>query len=296
MDYINYQSPTLSEDPQELNPTTTSPNTVRTIEPNRSLNESTERRLYGAYRNNDTTERSLTPVSTPDAPLIYPLFNEYNANEARDLNRQVTSTTTNTTQGQFPLPPFTTTPSRRGDSSTIRNPYSMQPSMNIPTQPWPNAAMPNYQMSSQQGMYLPVRNTPYYNLGSGEYVNYDDYEDAERDLDYLKQFYPTVCRIIQEAVQEECDQLEYEGSAMFDEYPDKLTLERMMQRIYQRVKDNAELKPYFSATTPTQVSANQIPYYSCPSCNVVDDFIHILFINEMYHRRRRYHNRRRWFY
>ena len=74
MDYINYQNPSLSSDDDSTNAPTTSPITVRTVEPNRSQTESTEQRLYGSYRNNDKAVRNLIPVSTPDAPLIFPLL------------------------------------------------------------------------------------------------------------------------------------------------------------------------------------------------------------------------------
>lgn len=46
--------------------------------------------------------------------------------------------------------------------------------------------------------------------------------------DYL---YPIEVKEIQAAVQEMCDRMEYDGSLMYDEYPDKVSVERMAQRI-----------------------------------------------------------------
>lgn len=44
-------------------------------------------------------------------------------------------------------------------------------------------------------------------------------------------------RKVQELVEEECDKMEYEGSLMFDEYPDRL----MLRQICKRIRDKAGL-------------------------------------------------------
>ena len=48
----------------------------------------------------------------------------------------------------------------------------------------------------------------------------------------IKDLYPKEVRTIQAMVEEECDKMEYEGSLMFDEYPDKLMLRQIVNRIY----------------------------------------------------------------
>lgn len=48
--------------------------------------------------------------------------------------------------------------------------------------------------------------------------------------DYL---YPGEVLPIQEIVEEFCDRMEYDGSLMYDEYPDKTSIERMVQKICQ---------------------------------------------------------------
>lgn len=59
--------------------------------------------------------------------------------------------------------------------------------------------------------------------------------EYERDMERMKRMYPQEVRSIQEYVEEECDKLEYEGSMMFDEYPDRLMLRRICSNIYQKV-------------------------------------------------------------
>ena len=58
--------------------------------------------------------------------------------------------------------------------------------------------------------------------------------EYERDMEQLKRLYPQEVRTIQELVEEECDKMEYEGSMMFDEYPDRLMMRQICDRVYQK--------------------------------------------------------------
>ena len=49
---------------------------------------------------------------------------------------------------------------------------------------------------------------------------YDDDRTDRRDYDYMKSVYPETAKRLLPFVEEECDRLEYEGSMMYDEYPD----------------------------------------------------------------------------
>ena len=68
---------------------------------------------------------------------------------------------------------------------------------------------------------------------------YDNSEEAEKDFDYMKQLYPRSSVQIQELIEEACDKLEYEGSIMFDEYPDRLQLALMANKIYNQIAPSA---------------------------------------------------------
>lgn len=63
-----------------------------------------------------------------------------------------------------------------------------------------------------------------------------DYVDEERmsrrDTEYMRSIYPEVAKILLPYVEEECDRLEYDGSLIYDAYPDKLMLRLMCTRIY----------------------------------------------------------------
>ncbi len=61
-----------------------------------------------------------------------------------------------------------------------------------------------------------------------------DAEDMneKNDMEYWKQLYPEQTRRIQREVEHQCDLLDYEGSVMYDEYPDRISLTRICESIY----------------------------------------------------------------
>lgn len=61
-----------------------------------------------------------------------------------------------------------------------------------------------------------------------ELAQIEEERDKGTDLKYL---YPIEVASIQNMVSEVCDQMEYDGSMMFDQYPDKTTIERMAASI-----------------------------------------------------------------
>lgn len=66
---------------------------------------------------------------------------------------------------------------------------------------------------------------------------YDDERVDQRDFEYMKSLYPETARELMPYVEAECDRMEYEGSMIYDEYPDQLQIRLMCGRIYDKVKD-----------------------------------------------------------
>jgi hypothetical protein len=60
--------------------------------------------------------------------------------------------------------------------------------------------------------------------------------DVMRDLEYLQQLYPLEVRYFQRRVGEILDRMDYEGSIIYDEYPDKYSLERLVESIWTIIK------------------------------------------------------------
>ena len=59
---------------------------------------------------------------------------------------------------------------------------------------------------------------------------YNDDRNARRDYDYMKSIYPDTAKRVLPYMEEECDRMEYDGSMMYDEYPDRLQLRLMCRR------------------------------------------------------------------
>ncbi len=116
---------------------------------------------------------------------------------------------------------------------------------------------------------------------------YDNTSDYEKDVQYIRHLYPKAAKIIQHEIDSEADHLEYDGSLMFDEHPDKVSMELVADRIYAKLKDVID-QPQVEAESiylfPTDVSRDYL-----------HDLVYVMFINEVFNRRRRYRGRKRWF-
>lgn len=95
-----------------------------------------------------------------------------------------------------------------------------------------------YDMSS--GMWLPMSNRM---------------REEEKERDYWRQLYPAEVKQIQRAVELACDQVDYEGSFLYDEYPDRVALQKMCDEIEQRMTAGVEER---------QEEISAVEY--CPQC------------------------------
>ncbi|MBD5090006.1 MAG: hypothetical protein HDT30_14565 [Clostridiales bacterium] len=106
---------------------------------------------------------------------------------------------------------------------------------------------------------------------------YDNIEDANQDNDYARHLYSSAVKRIQEEVDEECDKLEYNGSCMYHKYPDKVHLQMISSKIYERVKElsiQPEAIEITSLTSPGCRGGNcspppspRPPYPPMPPCH-----------------------------
>ena len=91
---------------------------------------------------------------------------------------------------------------------------------------------------------------PYYMMYPIPYA-FDEEKIQKRDREYLQSMYPATAKKIFPYIQEECDRQEYEGSMIYDEYPDKLQLCLMCRRAYEQVmKQEKWEKETYSGTDP----------------------------------------------
>ncbi len=176
-------------------------------------------------------------------------------------------------------------------------PSTMQPGMNqeMPYfNPNPNIPgnMPYMSYPPYQGIpNMCVPNANSYNVPMGipmyPLYGYDNSADLDRDVEYMKRLYPKTAKAIQKEIDNECDKMEYDGSMMFDEYPDKEYIEMLIDRIYDRVKQTDE---------EPQVEINSLYLYPPRrNQNYLRDIVSLLLLSEMFNRRRRHRGRKRWF-
>jgi len=174
---------------------------------------------------------------------------------------------------------------------------------------------------------------PFYEAFSTENSEMEREEEDRKDLDYIKNMYPSKMKRIQDQIEEECDKLEYEGSMMFDEYPDKGILRGICNKIYASVKDLEEEEveatnwqgrpmpppppprpgrpmpppghPGRPMPPPPPPPGRPMPPPPPPlrpappppgsdQPNWLRNLIEVMLCNEMCQRRRRYRSRKRW--
>lgn len=63
---------------------------------------------------------------------------------------------------------------------------------------------------------------------------WDQDDDFLKDREYMKKMCPKQNRDLIKWVEDVCDEEEYDGSCMYDEYPDRIAVEKMMDKVYER--------------------------------------------------------------
>lgn len=94
---------------------------------------------------------------------------------------------------------------------------------------------------------------------------YDGERIQEQEFALMKSYYPEAAGRIQEKVEEECQLLDYEGSRLYDEYPDKFMLHQLCRQIRTQVEG--------------ETAAQSVPD------SLMDDLIQVLLCQEISRRR-----------
>ena len=98
---------------------------------------------------------------------------------------------------------------------------------------------------------------------------YDGERIQEQEFALMKSYYPEAAGRIQEKVEEACQLLDYEGSRLYDEYPDKFMLHQLCRQIRTQVEG--------------ETAAQGVPD------SLMDDLIQVLLCQEISRRRCRRH-------
>lgn len=75
------------------------------------------------------------------------------------------------------------------------------------------------------------------------YPNYAMYSDEYRrmqDLEYLQAMYPTEVKNYQRVINQVLDRIDYEGSMIYDEFPDRISLYKLANDITQIILTDSQ--------------------------------------------------------
>lgn len=131
--------------------------------------------------------------------------------------------------------------------------------------------------------------------------------EYEKDMDLMKTYYPTETKAIQKQVEERLDELEYEGSRIYDEEPDRLMIQMEIDRLYQKLAENPQELQDFEQQTgmtgqqsyfdmvPMSISGGNMKAQGqrCQD-NWLCSMVGVLFGTELYRRRCRHRRSKRW--
>lgn len=106
---------------------------------------------------------------------------------------------------------------------------------------------------------------------------YQEEDTATRDLEYLQQMYPAEAKKYQKMIAGILDKLDYEGSMIYDEYPDKWQMYKLSQDILERIRRQEE-KENLDKIIPKE------------KWEWASDLVQIVLFYEVYKRRHNNHN------
>ncbi len=106
---------------------------------------------------------------------------------------------------------------------------------------------------------------------------YQEEDTATRDLEYLQQMYPAEAKKYQKIIAGILDKLDYEGSMIYDEYPDRWQMYKLAQDILERIK-RQEAKDNPGAEIPKE------------KWEWASDMVQIILFYEVYKRRHNNHS------
>lgn len=116
--------------------------------------------------------------------------------------------------------------------------------------------------------YNPV--IPFY-VAYPEYPMYLDEYRKMQDLEYLQNMYPATVKNYQKKINQVLDRLDYEGSVIYDEYPDRISLYKLTNDITQMIISEQKV--------------NGIPEEKIGEAEHIGTIVQILLYHEIHKRR-----------
>lgn len=96
---------------------------------------------------------------------------------------------------------------------------------------------------------------------------YQEQDTVTRDLEYLQEMYPAEAKKYQKVIAEILDRLDYEGSMIYDEYPDKWQIYRLTRVVVEKLQQDESAEP------------------GQQDWNRISEFVQVLLCGEIYKKR-----------
>ncbi len=103
---------------------------------------------------------------------------------------------------------------------------------------------------------------------------YQEEDTVTRDLEYLQQMYPSEAKRYQKIISDILNQIDYEGSVIYDEYPDKWQLYRLTKIVMDKIK-------HAECTDSHETDEKQWEW--------IEEFVQVLLYYEIYKKRHANH-------
>lgn len=78
------------------------------------------------------------------------------------------------------------------------------------------------------------------------YGIWDEQQQCMKDYEYMRQMYPREIATMQDFVEDVCDRMEYDGSVMYEEYPDRVSMILLRNEIMERMRNEQSLMDEFA--------------------------------------------------
>lgn len=134
-------------------------------------------------------------------------------------------------------------------------------------------------------------------LSLGEAWNLsEDVREFAEDLERLQELYPDIAKEILRYAEEACDELEYEGSMMYDEQPDKIQFRNIAGKIYDKMKEKYPVQENNDRDENLEMlHENEKEKRYPPGENWLGDMVQVVLLQEMCRRREERRKQRRWY-
>lgn len=107
---------------------------------------------------------------------------------------------------------------------------------------------------------------------------YQEEDTVTRDLEYLQEMYPLEAKKYQKVIADILERLDYEGSMIYDEYPDKWQIYRLTQLVVDKLKREKDGKT-------SAEDEGEMPPQKEEDWNRITEFVQVLLCYEIYKKR-----------